>query len=188
MRNGCVVERPMTEPATGVTGGSAPPGLLKTPSASLFNDGESLESWEARNKHLRESWSSERYPNGNGNGMGTPLPIAIRQLLKTPTAQLAVNGGSQHPDKRRAGGHGPTLADQVEHSLLPTPMVGDAKMARNSTATRYRTPPTGIHPGDTLTDILLPSGGRIAPQSSSGGELSADARRGQLSLDELESG
>lgn len=41
-------------------------------------------------------------------------------LLKTPTAQLAVNGGSQHPDKRRAGGHGPTLADEVEH-LLPTP-------------------------------------------------------------------
>lgn len=39
-------------------------------------------------------------------------------LLKTPTSQLAVNGGSQHPDKRREGGHGPTLADEVEH-LLP---------------------------------------------------------------------
>jgi hypothetical protein len=41
-------------------------------------------------------------------------------LLKTPTAQLAVNGGSQHPDKRKEGGHGPTLADEIEH-LLPTP-------------------------------------------------------------------
>jgi hypothetical protein len=41
-------------------------------------------------------------------------------LLRTPTAQLATNGGSQHPDKRKAGGHGPTLADEVEH-LLPTP-------------------------------------------------------------------
>lgn len=41
-------------------------------------------------------------------------------LFRTPTAQLAVNGGSQHPDKRKAGGHGPTLADEVEH-LLPTP-------------------------------------------------------------------
>ena len=40
-------------------------------------------------------------------------------LLRTPTAQLAVNGGSQHPDKRKDGGHGPTLADEVEH-LLPT--------------------------------------------------------------------
>ncbi|MFJ2225606.1 DNA (cytosine-5-)-methyltransferase [Streptomyces anulatus] len=39
-------------------------------------------------------------------------------LLKTPTSQLAVNGGSQHPDKRREGGHGPTLADEVEH-LVP---------------------------------------------------------------------
>lgn len=41
-------------------------------------------------------------------------------LLKTPTSQLAVNGGSQHPDKRKAGGHGPTLADEVEY-LMPTP-------------------------------------------------------------------
>jgi len=47
-----------------------------------------------------------------------------RTLLKTPTAQLAVNGGSQHPDKRTAGGHGPTLADQVEFTLLPTPSAG----------------------------------------------------------------
>ena len=47
-------------------------------------------------------------------------------LLKTPTAQLAVNGGSQHPDKRKAGGHGPTLADEAEH-LLPTPKASDHK-------------------------------------------------------------
>ena len=46
-------------------------------------------------------------------------------LIPTPTAQLAINGGSQHPDKRKAGGHGPTLADEVEH-LLPTPSVADA--------------------------------------------------------------
>lgn len=46
-------------------------------------------------------------------------------LLKTPTSQLAVNGGSQHPGKRKAGGHGPTLADEVEH-LLPTPTVAMA--------------------------------------------------------------
>lgn len=45
-------------------------------------------------------------------------------LLKTPTANLAANGGSQHPDKRREGGHGPTLADEVEH-LLPTPRATD---------------------------------------------------------------
>lgn len=51
-----------------------------------------------------------------------PMPIdpEVSPLLKTPTAQLATNGGSQHPDKRKAGGHGPTLADEVEW-LLPTP-------------------------------------------------------------------
>lgn len=38
-----------------------------------------------------------------------------------------MNGGSQPPDKRKAGGHGPTLADQVEHlKLLPTPVRGDS--------------------------------------------------------------
>ncbi len=49
-------------------------------------------------------------------------------LLKTPTANLGVNGGSQHPDKRKAGGHGPTLADEVEH-LLPTPTAADGDRA-----------------------------------------------------------
>lgn len=47
-----------------------------------------------------------------GSTSEPPLPV-----LRTPTAQLAVNGGSQHPDKRKAGGHSPTLADQVEHLL-----------------------------------------------------------------------
>ena len=88
-------------------------GLLPTPAAGNFNDGESVESWEARRQ-------ANLAKGVNGNGQGTPLGIAL-QLLKTPTAQLAVNGGSQHPVKRRAGGHGPTLADQAEHELLPTP-------------------------------------------------------------------
>jgi hypothetical protein len=44
--------------------------------------------------------------------------------LKTPTANLGSNGGSQHPDKRKAGGHGPSLADEIEH-LLPTPTASD---------------------------------------------------------------
>lgn len=67
-------------------------------------------------------------------------------LLKTPTAQLAVNGGSQHPDKRKAGGHGPTLADEVEH-LLPTPMSADAE----------RTSTTFAGGNPTLIGALLPT-------------------------------
>jgi len=67
---------------------------------------------------------------------GPVVPDAA--LLKTPTAQLAVNGGSQHPDKRRAGGHGPTLADQVEHELLPTPTAREngGSNARHGDTTR----------------------------------------------------
>ncbi len=53
-----------------------------------------------------------------------PQHLHDQPLFKTPTANLGTNGGSQHPDRRRAGGHGPTLADEVEH-LLPTPRASD---------------------------------------------------------------
>ena len=68
-------------------------------------------------------------------------------LLKTPTAQLAINGGSQHPDKRRAGGHGPTLADEVEH-LLPTPTASnpnDGEALESWEARRQRNLAKGIN-------------------------------------------
>lgn len=95
LRNGHVYERPTLAPLTVVTGGSA---LLGTPRA--------------------------------GQGMASPLrdPKAIGKphgrledqiaLLKTPTANLGTNGGSQHPDKRKAGGHGPTLAADEAEWLL----------------------------------------------------------------------
>jgi hypothetical protein len=124
MRNGFVYELPMSARRMAVTDGS----LLPTPAAGNFNDGESVESWQARQARLKAL-------GVNGNGMGTPLAMAV-QLLKTPTAQLAVNGGSQHPDKRREGGHGPTLADQVEH-LLPTP---DTTHGRKTTRTALLLP------------------------------------------------
>lgn len=74
---------------------------------------------------------SETFPTSGmtANGAAYELPTwephtdaseSSSLLLKTPTSQLAVNGGSQHPDKRKLGGHGPTLADEIEH-LLPTP-------------------------------------------------------------------
>jgi hypothetical protein len=37
---------------------------------------------------------------------------------------------------------------------IPTPCAGDAKSTCNSTATRHRMPPTGVHAGDTLTDYV----------------------------------
>jgi DNA (cytosine-5)-methyltransferase 1 len=79
-------------------------------------------AWPADAEGARlEAWREGRSGAGAAGlgGRGADLT-----LLRTPTAQLAVNGGSQHPEKRRAGGHGPTLADEVEH-LLPTPAVND---------------------------------------------------------------
>lgn len=47
-------------------------------------------------------------------------------LLLTPAAYDGMKGGSQHPAKRRAGGHQPSVADVVEH-LLPTPRASDGE-------------------------------------------------------------
>lgn len=57
--------------------------------------------------------------SGPSSRPGPPEP-----LLKTPTSNIASNGGSQHPAKRKSGGHGPNLADEVEW-LLPTPKASD---------------------------------------------------------------
>jgi DNA (cytosine-5)-methyltransferase 1 len=88
--------------------------------------------------------TSQRAQTGrltSGPSRGGPSYGLEDVLLKTPTAQLAVNGGSQHPDKRRAGGHGPTLADQVEHELLPTPTarLGD-DTSRGADPARFKGP------------------------------------------------
>jgi DNA (cytosine-5)-methyltransferase 1 len=49
---------------------------------------------------------------------GTAGSQLVIPLLKTPTSQLGVNGGPQPPEKRKEGGHGPTLEDEVVF-LLP---------------------------------------------------------------------
>jgi len=48
------------------------------------------------------------------------------KLLPAPDAYSGSRGGSQHPEKRRDGGHTVSLADVTEHALLPTPTVGNA--------------------------------------------------------------
>lgn len=57
------------------------------------------------------------------NGPSSP-PGPPTTLLKTPTSNIGSNGGSQHPVKRKSGGHGPNLADEIEW-LLPTPKASD---------------------------------------------------------------
>lgn len=63
-----------------------------------------------------------------------PTPRATRggsatetvELLPTPAHYDGSRGGSQHPAKRGAGGHQPSVADVVEH-LLPTPRASDGE-------------------------------------------------------------
>lgn len=149
------------------SGSSSTPGrLMPTPTASNPNEGESVESWEARRQRNLAKGI-------NGNGQGTPLGIAVK-LLKTPTAQLAVNGGSQHPDKRKSGGHGPTLADEVEH-LLPTPRARDSKGPGYgddlpSTANRLLPTPRATR-GGASTETVYSLGGERTDQSRPQGEV-----------------
>ncbi len=139
-------ELPTPEPPIAVSDGSVSLGLLPTPTAREKGGANCRHGDTSRGDDLPEAVKYLPTPNASdGKGASAPtgrtrpdgrphlagdsdLPEAVR-LLKTPTAQLAVNGGSQHPDKRRAGGHGPTLADQVEHQLLPTPMAADGDQA-----------------------------------------------------------
>jgi DNA (cytosine-5)-methyltransferase 1 len=83
-------------------------------------------------------------PNQRGSSGDMMLPSALPHLalFRTPTAQLAVNGGSQHPSKRRGGGHGPTLADEVEHELdlLPSPAARDFRSGKSNLLGRNARP------------------------------------------------
>jgi hypothetical protein len=85
-------------------------------------------------------------------------------LLKTPTTQLAVNGGSQHPEKRKRGGHGPTLADEVEH-LLPTPAARDFRSGKSNIMDRNSRP---------LNEVVV----NLLPTPDTGTSLNGHGRRG----------
>lgn len=63
--------------------------------------------------------------SGDGREKPNKLGWAIA-LLPTPDAYQGTRGGSQHPDKRQAGGHSVSLQDVAEH-LLPTPTSRDYK-------------------------------------------------------------
>ena len=68
-----------------------------------------------------ETWPrSGMTRNGSAFALPTLAPAtdaAAFSLLPTPEANVASNGGSQHPDKRRAGGHSVNLQDVAEHLL-----------------------------------------------------------------------
>lgn len=119
MRNGECSLRPASAPPTSVSDSS----VLPTPDASVANDGQSPESFLARQAKLK----ARGY---NANGMGTPLAMAVK-LLPTTTARDADSGanataGRSPEGLARSQNHsGTTLTDAVR--LLPTPIAHDAK-------------------------------------------------------------
>jgi hypothetical protein len=142
MRRGRLFERLTPGHLTGGNAGSVLRGLLPTPRVSGGSTTMSHSPSVLLGKH------------------GNDLAPVIGVLLKTPTAQLAVNGGSQDPVKRRAGGHGPTLADQVEWDLLPTSAARDYKSGRSGIMDRNSRPLSEvIETGLLPTPTARPKGG-----------------------------
>lgn len=110
-RRGQLYELPTPEHRTCGTDGSAL-RLLPTPTESDAKRGP--------------DFAKRDRPGAGGDDLVTAIARLFPRdradkLFKTPTANLGSNGAAQHPDKRRAGGHGPTLADEVCFLLNVTP-------------------------------------------------------------------
>lgn len=89
--------------------------------------------------------------------------LAHRRDAPNPGRLPGQEGGSQHPDTKRAGGHQVTLADVAEHRLLPSPV---AQPSGNTPEDHLRKKPGRT----TVTDLsiivengLLATGGRLLP-------------------------
>ena len=149
---------------------------LPTPVLPTADSGSSSlptpQAHDAMNGKTPEQVAAMR---ARGHGVANLNEVIFPVLLKTPTSQLAVNGGSQHPDKRKAGGHGPTLADEVEH-LLPTPTASVANdgegthtwLSRREEAKAKRINGNGMGMPLSIAVQLL---GESTDQPSEGGNL-----------------
>ena len=81
-----------------------------------------MDIFSAQQAVWSEIWpASGMTRNGVLSALPTSEPLISESdflLLATPQANLGSCGGSQTPEKRRAGGHSVSLADQIEH-LVP---------------------------------------------------------------------
>lgn len=81
-----------------------------------------MDLFSAQQAVWSEIWpASGMTRNGVLSELPTLAPLISESgflLLATPQANLGSCGGSQEPEKRRAGGHSVSLADQIEH-LVP---------------------------------------------------------------------
>lgn len=102
-------------------------GMIPTPSAGNFNDGEDPQSWLDRRDELKKL-------GVNGNGAGMPLGVAAK-LIPTATAKDADSSRSRTAVRNeppiRESQMGETLTDYVDPTnsgrLLPTPRASDGE-------------------------------------------------------------
>lgn len=108
-------------------------------------------------------------------------------LLPTPAANIGTNGGSQHPDKRRAGNHQPSIQDVAEHVLLPTPaacVANDGETPETWNARRERVKAKGIN-GNGMGKPLTIAALELLPTPTVGNADGTNERRGGSRSDEL---
>ncbi len=142
-RSGTAYRQQPSAPRTSVTGSSP---LLPTPRASE-----------------RENRQDKRTPSQIAGTHGRSLLAEIATLLPTPMA--TVYGHNQSPSPGAA--IRPSLDGLLR--MLPSPVSGDAKGSRQSTATNPRSP------HDTLSDLEYRwSGAYTDPQSAAGKRWSAE--------------
>jgi len=138
--SGRAFARPTPEPRTAATAFSSSPSgpaqpqgsrLLPTPVAGNFNDGASLQTWQARRDRQKKF-------GRNGNCVGTPLPVAIALLPTDGAPERSPQVGGKRPSgaKRQTGlpeviihrlasqGGQAGAAEPGEGRLLPTPDTG----------------------------------------------------------------
>lgn len=109
LRNGKAYERLTLVPRTAAKGSSSSRTRTNSPASKAAPQADSLFDFDDLEEEPQPA-----------------APDAEAVMLPTPQANLADNGGSQPPEKRRAGGHSVSLEDAVEHDedLLPTPRAG----------------------------------------------------------------
>lgn len=103
-------------------------------------------------------WRARR-PAGNGapRELCSDLRIVAEELLPTPNSSLASSGGSQHPDKLRAGGHQVKLKDAIEHlptPLLPTPNATEGRKGTTQPAETRRAQGHQVYLSNAIGSLL----------------------------------
>jgi hypothetical protein len=133
--------------------------LLPTPTASNPNDGESLESWEARRQRNLAKGI-------NGNGQGTPLAIAVK-LLPTPMAGDAKGTRNATAGRKRDNpsvNEGWTLSDVVYDGQLSNPPAPPADAESPSTTAEDSALAAATAP--TPNSVDLPATTTTVPSAS----------------------